>query len=196
MEFPRSLPARLHLGNDVGRKSRSSMSGEMRASCRHVRSSARWSHWPLPPARRWASPRHRRPEPDARRCAPPVAERSSPARRPRPASRNDDHRKGFDCSGLVRYAYYRVTGADILNGTAHAQFHTTRAVARFARGQGTGPLLPGDLMFYGAGHIHHVAIYLSAGQMVEACRARAGPEFGCTAADGAAAINPAGRSRP
>jgi cell wall-associated NlpC family hydrolase len=85
-----------------------------------------------------------------------------------PASKNDGQRKGFDCSGLVRYAYYRATGADILNGTADNQFHTTRAVVRFSRAQGTGPLLPGDLMFYGSGHIHHVAIYTGAGQMVEA----------------------------
>lgn len=85
-----------------------------------------------------------------------------------PASKDDGRRKGFDCSGLVRYAYYRATGADILNGVADSQFHTSRAVARLSRAQGTGPLLPGDLLFYGSGHIHHVAIYIGAGQMVEA----------------------------
>ncbi|GAA0340659.1 hypothetical protein GCM10010151_32840 [Actinoallomurus spadix] len=85
-----------------------------------------------------------------------------------PASKNDGQRLGFDCSGLVRYAYYRATGRDILNGTADNQFHTGRAVARFSPGQGTGPLLPGDLLFWGRGHVHHVAVYLGAGQMVEA----------------------------
>ncbi len=86
-----------------------------------------------------------------------------------PDSRNDGQRKGFDCSGLVRYAYYRATGGDILNGPAHVQFHTSHAVARFEPGRGTGPLLPGDLLFYGSGRdIHHVAIYLGAGKMVEA----------------------------
>ncbi|MCO5996062.1 C40 family peptidase [Actinoallomurus rhizosphaericola] len=85
-----------------------------------------------------------------------------------PASKNDGQRLGFDCSGLVRYAYYRATGRDILNGTADNQFHTGRAVARFSPGQGTGPLLPGDLLFWGRGWVHHVAIYLGAGQMVEA----------------------------
>lgn len=85
-----------------------------------------------------------------------------------PASKNDGHRRGFDCSGLVRYAYYRATGRDVLNGTANSQFHTGLAVARFAPGQGTGPLLPGDLLFWGRGWIHHVAIYIGGGQMVEA----------------------------
>lgn len=85
-----------------------------------------------------------------------------------PASKNDGQRLGFDCSGLVRYAYYRATGRDILNGTADNQFHSGPAVARFSPAQGTGPLLPGDLMFWGRGHIHHVAVYLGSGQMVEA----------------------------
>ena len=85
-----------------------------------------------------------------------------------PDSRNDGRRKGFDCSGLVRYAYWRATGRDILNGPAHSQFHTSHAVARFSPRQGTGPLLPGDLLFYGSGNIHHVAIYIGAGRVVEA----------------------------
>jgi cell wall-associated NlpC family hydrolase len=85
-----------------------------------------------------------------------------------PDSRWDGQRKGFDCSGLMRYAYYQATGSDILNGTANDQFHTSRAVARFSPAQGSGPLLPGDLMFWGAGHAHHVAMYIGNGQMVEA----------------------------
>jgi cell wall-associated NlpC family hydrolase len=85
-----------------------------------------------------------------------------------PASKNDGQRKGFDCSGLVRFAYFRATGRDVLNGVANDQFHTRLAVARFSPAQGARPLLPGDLMFWGRGHIHHVAIYLGAGRMVEA----------------------------
>uniref|UniRef100_UPI003558E55E C40 family peptidase n=1 Tax=Streptomyces corallincola TaxID=2851888 RepID=UPI003558E55E len=85
-----------------------------------------------------------------------------------PDSAHDNERKGFDCSGLMRYAYYRATGKDLLNGTADDQFHTSKASARFSAGQGTAPLLPGDLMFWGSGHIHHVAMYLGGGQMVEA----------------------------
>lgn len=85
-----------------------------------------------------------------------------------PDSLHDGERKGFDCSGLMRYAYYRATGKDLLNGTADDQFHTSQASARFSAGQGTAPLLPGDLMFWGSGHVHHVAMYLGGGQMVEA----------------------------
>ncbi|MGW0877865.1 NlpC/P60 family protein [Streptomyces sp. NPDC002740] len=85
-----------------------------------------------------------------------------------PDSLHDGERLGFDCSGLVRYAYYRATGKDLLNGTADDQFHSSQASARFSAAQGTGPLLPGDLMFWGSGHIHHVTMYLGGGQMVEA----------------------------
>lgn len=77
---------------------------------------------------------------------------------------------GLDCSGLVRYAYYLAVGEDIINGTSGSQYQTSRAVARFGRAEGTAPLLPGDLLFYGtsAPRIHHVAIYIGDGWMVEA----------------------------
>ncbi|WP_055525348.1 C40 family peptidase [Streptomyces graminilatus] len=85
-----------------------------------------------------------------------------------PDSLHDNERKGFDCSGLMRYAYAQATGRDLLNGTANDQMHSSQASARFSAGQGTAPLLPGDLMFWGSGHAHHVAMYLGGGQMVEA----------------------------
>ena len=85
-----------------------------------------------------------------------------------PDSLHDNERKGFDCSGLTRYAYYQATGRDLLNGTADDQFHSSQASARFSAAQGSAPLLPGDLMFWGSGHVHHVAMYLGNGQMVEA----------------------------
>jgi cell wall-associated NlpC family hydrolase len=69
----------------------------------------------------------------------------------------------------VRYAYAQATGQDILNGTAASQYHTVHAAERFTAAQGAAPLLPGDLLAYGtASNIHHVAIYLGAGKMVEA----------------------------
>lgn len=117
-----------------------------------------------------------------------------------PDSMHDDERLGFDCSGLMRYAYYRATGKDLLNGTANDQFHTSKAAARFSAGQGTGPLVPGDLMFWGSGHIHHVALYLGAGQMVEAYES--GTHIRVTAARtggdyaGAVRINPTGAPTP
>ncbi|GHB52554.1 hypothetical protein GCM10010347_23090 [Streptomyces cirratus] len=86
-----------------------------------------------------------------------------------PASQHDPERRGFDCSGLVRYAYAQATGQDILAGTSNAQYHSSRVTARFGASQGTGPLLPGDLLAWGGDNsIHHIAVYLGAGKMVEA----------------------------
>lgn len=117
-----------------------------------------------------------------------------------PDSLHDNERKGFDCSGLMRYAYYQATGKDLLNGTADDQFHTSHAAARFSAAQGTAPLLPGDLMFWGSGHIHHVALYLGAGQMVEAYESgthirvtpvRTGGDYaGAVRIDGSGAVTP------
>ncbi|MEU6200828.1 NlpC/P60 family protein [Streptomyces sp. NPDC047061] len=117
-----------------------------------------------------------------------------------PDSLHDNERMGFDCSGLMRYAYYRATGRDLLNGTADDQFHSPQASARFSAGQGTAPLVPGDLMFWGSGYIHHVAMYLGAGQMVEAYESgthirvtpvRTGGDYA-----GAIRINPTGTPVP
>ncbi|GAA3050084.1 NlpC/P60 family protein [Streptomyces glomeratus] len=86
-----------------------------------------------------------------------------------PASEHDPERLGFDCSGLVRYAYAQAAGSDILNGDADAQYYTPRAAARFTAAQGLAPLLPGDLLAWGTSqNLHHIAIYLGAGRMVEA----------------------------
>lgn len=41
-----------------------------------------------------------------------------------PASAHDPERRGFDCSGLVRYAYARALGGDPLNGNSYHQFHS------------------------------------------------------------------------
>lgn len=83
---------------------------------------------------------------------------------------NDCNVDGLDCSGMVRYAYYLAVGSDVIPGTSAGQYQSSRAVARFSAGQGTGPLLPGDLLFFGgtAATIHHVAIYLGQGEIVEA----------------------------
>ncbi|MDT0566926.1 NlpC/P60 family protein [Streptomyces sp. DSM 3412] len=85
-------------------------------------------------------------------------------------SKHDPERRGFDCSGLVRHAYAQATGgSDILNGVASQQYYTHRAAARFTAAQGLAPLLPGDLLAWGTSKdLHHIAIYLGAGKMVEA----------------------------
>jgi cell wall-associated NlpC family hydrolase len=86
-----------------------------------------------------------------------------------PASEHDPERRGFDCSGLVRYAYAQAAGSDILDGVASQQYYTHRAAARFTAAQGLAPLLPGDLLAYGSKQdLEHIAIYLGAGKMVEA----------------------------
>ncbi len=86
-----------------------------------------------------------------------------------PASDHDAERFGFDCSGLVRYAYAQATEQDLLNGDAGQQFYTAHAAQRFTPAQGSAPLLPGDLLSYGSSDtLHHIAVYLGAGKMVEA----------------------------
>ncbi|MFJ4776295.1 C40 family peptidase [Streptomyces sp. NPDC088762] len=86
-----------------------------------------------------------------------------------PDSAHDPERLGFDCSGLVRYAYARAAGGDPLPGNAYHQFNSPQVKQRFTAEQGTAPLLPGDLLAWGSGgSVHHIAIYLGAGKMVEA----------------------------
>ncbi|MER5350990.1 C40 family peptidase [Kitasatospora sp. NPDC002551] len=83
---------------------------------------------------------------------------------------NDCNVRGLDCSGMVRYAYYLAVGEDVINGTTRTQWSTSRAVARYYEADGTAPLLPGDLVYFGntASTIHHVAMYLGQGWIVEA----------------------------
>ena len=65
---------------------------------------------------------------------------------------------GFDCSGLVLYAYARVGVS--LPHSSRAQFGYGVAVSRDS-------LQPGDLVFFGS-PIHHVGIYVGGGNMVHA----------------------------
>lgn len=69
--------------------------------------------------------------------------------------------RGLDCSGLVQAAYAR---AGIrLPRTSRQQAGAGLAVASMAQAR------RGDLLFYGR-PVHHVAIYLGGGRMVEAPR--------------------------
>lgn len=72
---------------------------------------------------------------------------------------------GFDCSSLVRWAYYQGTGRQItLPRTSTAQFSASRG-----QPVSVGNLQPGDLMFWGSGgEIHHVALYIGQDRMIEA----------------------------
>lgn len=74
---------------------------------------------------------------------------------------------GFDCSGLVLWAYAQA--GVVLPRTAQAQYDAGPALAPGA------PLQEGDLVFYGtdATHVTHVGIYVGAGLMVDAPHAGA-----------------------
>jgi cell wall-associated NlpC family hydrolase len=76
---------------------------------------------------------------------------------------NDCHKIGFDCSGLAMYAW----GASWWAHYAASQYSEAGSYHPSA-----GNLMPGDLIFWSSNGavsgIHHVAIYIGGGQMVEA----------------------------
>lgn len=76
------------------------------------------------------------------------------------ADRYGDYRKvGFDCSGLMIYAFAGVKGLSHYSGY---QYNSGRKVP-------LSQMRRGDMLFWGnGGRVHHVALYLGNGQMVEA----------------------------
>jgi cell wall-associated NlpC family hydrolase len=66
---------------------------------------------------------------------------------------------GFDCSGLIELAF-RTAGL-VIPRDADAQARGGHAVGRQA-------IRPGDLLFYGRSHVHHVTLYVGGGRMIEA----------------------------
>lgn len=78
--------------------------------------------------------------------------------------------RGFDCSGLIQYAFAQAHV--MLPRTADAQARFGRRIPAEA---GVGALQPGDLVFfaYAPGSdstIYHVGLYLGAGRMINAAR--------------------------
>jgi cell wall-associated NlpC family hydrolase len=76
-----------------------------------------------------------------------------------------DHTVGFDCSGLVRYAWYQASAGTVtLPHYSAAQSLLGRPITRL------DDLRPGDLLFFAepGGRIHHVGLYLGNGAMVHA----------------------------
>ncbi len=65
---------------------------------------------------------------------------------------------GFDCSGLMMWAWARA-GRSLPHSSA-AQYGATRRIS-------AGDLQPGDLVFYGS-PIHHVSMYIGGGNTVHA----------------------------
>lgn len=71
----------------------------------------------------------------------------------------DYNKIGFDCSGLVLYAFAGV-GIDLPHYTGYQYQHGTKV--------SPSEMQRGDLIFYGPNAEHHVAIYLGDGMMIEA----------------------------
>ncbi|MFJ4809206.1 C40 family peptidase [Streptomyces longwoodensis] len=85
---------------------------------------------------------------------------------------HDSQVKGFDCSHLVQYAAWQGARIPLPEGSWN-QAQWSGATARFTRAQGLAPLQPGDLLLWGTdpadlGTVHHIALYLGDGWMVEA----------------------------
>ncbi|WP_264925589.1 NlpC/P60 family protein [Streptomyces sp. A012304] len=85
---------------------------------------------------------------------------------------HDSQVRGFDCSHLVQYAAWQGAKIALPEGSWN-QARWSGATARFTPAQGLGPLQPGDLLLWGSdpanlGSVHHIAIYLGNGKMVEA----------------------------
>jgi cell wall-associated NlpC family hydrolase len=70
---------------------------------------------------------------------------------------------GFDCSGLTKYVFAQF-GVNLPHFAA-SQFNLGTPVT-------VPQLQPGDLLFWGPGYPHHVAIYIGGGKYIEA------PDFG------------------
>ncbi|WP_241249132.1 NlpC/P60 family protein [Rhodococcus sp. X156] len=66
---------------------------------------------------------------------------------------------GFDCSGLMMYAFAAV-GIQLPHYSGY-QYQSGRQVP-------LAEMQPGDMVFYGPSGIHHVALYIGAGKMIEA----------------------------
>ncbi|MEZ0110524.1 cell wall-associated NlpC family hydrolase [Catenulispora sp. EB89] len=80
-------------------------------------------------------------------------------------SKNDPYRIGFDCSGLVRWAWSQAVGYDVMGDSTAAGIFSMPGQRL---GTDTSALQPGDLVFWGVSNVHHVAVYLGAGKIVEA----------------------------
>jgi cell wall-associated NlpC family hydrolase len=78
-----------------------------------------------------------------------------------PAGFDDSGRFGFDCSGLMQYAFWQATGVDVGDWSGAQYGKATRVpVAQRQRG---------DMLFWGDGtDTTHVALYLGGDQMIEA----------------------------
>ena len=103
-----------------------------------------------------------------------------------PASRSAVSTVGFDCSGLVRWAYAQALGRDVIGRTDTDTYYARAlhdGMRHIAPAEGLSGLLPGDLLFYrnAGGVVHHVTMYIGEGKVVQA--QRSATEVGVSAAD-------------
>ncbi|OHU23946.1 hypothetical protein BKG77_10285 [Mycobacteroides chelonae] len=75
---------------------------------------------------------------------------------------DDPNRIGFDCSGLTEYSAAQVNGGQSI-GTYTGNQLTNQSLIPVE-----GTPQPGDMVYYGSGAAHHVAIYVAPGVVVEA----------------------------
>lgn len=90
-----------------------------------------------------------------------------------PSGVDDRRTVGFDCSGLMEYAFFRGAGVSLAS-TSRSQYSAGPRVP-------VSKLRAGDLVFWSDStrlptHIHHVALYLGSGRVVEADRV-SGPDI-------------------
>ncbi|MGZ4555081.1 MAG: NlpC/P60 family protein [Mycobacteriaceae bacterium] len=74
-------------------------------------------------------------------------------------SYGDYNKVGFDCSGLMVYAF-AAAGISLRHYTGY-QYESGRQVPQ-------SQMQPGDMIFYGPYDIHHVTMYIGNGKMIEA----------------------------
>ncbi len=75
----------------------------------------------------------------------------------------DPDRVGFDCSGLTEYAAAQAAGVGIGTYTGSQLESPNLKVL-----DNSGPLKPGDFLYYGTGTAHHVAVYVAPGIIINA----------------------------
>lgn len=90
----------------------------------------------------------------------------------------DPGRVGFDCSGLTEYAAGQAAGVDIGTYTGSQLESPDLRIL-----DNSGPLKPGDLLYYGDGTAHHVAVYVAPGIIINAPESGLPVELGLRATD-------------
>lgn len=100
-----------------------------------------------------------------------------------PAGYDDRGRYGYDCSGLMEYAFWQGARRSV-GGWTGEQYNAGRRVPR-------SQLIRGDMIFWGSGSsTTHVALYLGNGQMVEASSPRTSTSVHVTAVRYSSTIKP------